>query len=69
MSIESAIREVGISPNCFDSNFEAANLVDGLYEMARAMNRVAKALERLAPPQPEEPKQTLHFTAAHELEP
>jgi len=39
-----AIRATLISPNECDSNMEAANVVDGLFAIARAINRVATAI-------------------------
>ena len=43
--IANALRDVLISPNECDSNFEAANVVDGLFAIARALNRIAEAIE------------------------
>jgi len=43
--IAKAMRNVLISPNECDSNFEAANVVDGLFAIARALDRVARAIE------------------------
>lgn len=40
-----AIRATLISPNETDSNLEPANVVDGLYAIARALNRIAEAIE------------------------
>lgn len=34
------------SPNETDSNFENANVVDGLFAIARSINKLAKAVER-----------------------
>ena len=45
-----AIREVFISPNEADRNFEPANVVDGLFAIARALNRLAAAIERSQEP-------------------
>lgn len=42
-----ALAETLISPNEHDSNLEAANVVDGLFAIARALNDVAKALREL----------------------
>jgi hypothetical protein len=39
-----AIRAALISPNESDSNGEAANVVDGLFAIARALDRVANAI-------------------------
>jgi hypothetical protein len=36
-----AVRDVFISPNECDSNGESANIVDGLYAVARAIRSVA----------------------------
>lgn len=38
------LREVLISPNEMDSNGEPANVVDGLFYIARALNRIAEAI-------------------------
>ncbi len=46
--VSEALLAVGISPNEADSNLEAANIVDGLYAIARAVNRHAEATEMLA---------------------
>jgi len=40
-----AIRATLISPNESDRNLEAANVVDGLFAIARALERVADAIE------------------------
>ena len=52
--IETAILECFISPNESDRNMEAANVVDGLFAIARSITRVAEAIERLSdkPPAP-----------------
>jgi hypothetical protein len=34
-----------VSPNEVDSNLEPANVVDGLYMLARAIRRLAEAIE------------------------
>lgn len=34
------------SPNEMDTNGETANMVDGLFAIARGLNRVAQAIER-----------------------
>jgi len=47
-SVANGLRDVFISPNECDSNLEAANVVDGLFAIARALNRVAKAIESSA---------------------
>jgi hypothetical protein len=36
------------SPNESDSNFEPANVVDGLFHVARAVERLASAVARVA---------------------
>lgn len=41
------LRDCLISPNEADSNLEPANVVDGLYAIARALRAVAKAIEEL----------------------
>ncbi len=45
--VAEAILETLVSPNESDSNFESANVVDGLFAIAHALNKVAQALERL----------------------
>jgi hypothetical protein len=35
------------SPNEVDRNFETANIVDGLFAIARANEKIARAIERL----------------------
>ena len=47
--IAQAIHENFTSPNESDSNWEAANVVDGLYAIARALHHVARALEGYVP--------------------
>jgi hypothetical protein len=42
-----ALRATLISPNESDQNLEPANVVDGLFAIARAMNRVAESLRKL----------------------
>ncbi len=44
-AIADAIRACLISPNEHDSNLEPANIVDGLFAIARAVNRLAAAVE------------------------
>jgi len=39
------LSETLISPNESDRNGEAANVVDGLFAISRALNRIAVALE------------------------
>jgi hypothetical protein len=36
-----------MSPNEADRNLEAANVVDGLYEISRALHHIARAIESL----------------------
>lgn len=36
------------SPNEMDSNYETANVVDGLFAISRSIGAVAKALNRIA---------------------
>jgi hypothetical protein len=38
-----------ISSNESDRNLEAANVVDGLFAIARGLNRLAEAVERFNP--------------------
>lgn len=40
-----AIRGVFVSPNESDRNFEDANVVDGLFAIARALDRIAVAVK------------------------
>lgn len=47
MTTGDALRACLISPNESDSNFEAANVVDGLYSIARALSAVATAIQDL----------------------
>lgn len=44
-----ALSQTLISPNESDSNWEAANLVDGLFAIANALHRIAAAMERPRP--------------------
>jgi hypothetical protein len=46
-SITSAMESAFVSPNESDSNMEPANVVDGLFAIARALHRVAKAIEEM----------------------
>ena len=43
--LRESIQSCFISANEADSNFEAANVVDGLFAIARSINRLAIALE------------------------
>lgn len=43
------------SPNEMDRNLEAANVVDGLFAIARAINRLASVIERVAPTDASQP--------------
>lgn len=45
--LAAALRDTLISPNESDRNMEPANVVDGLFAIARALEHVAKAIERL----------------------
>jgi hypothetical protein len=47
--IAEAIKATLISPNEADRNLEAANVVDGLFAIARGLHHVADALERFNP--------------------
>lgn len=51
-----ALYDTLISTNESDSNLEAANVVDGLFFIGRALFRLAKVVEELGPtvPSPEE---------------
>jgi hypothetical protein len=46
---QSALRDCLISPNEGDRNGEAANVVDGLFAIARALDRLASAVEEKEP--------------------
>ena len=52
--IASAILNTLVSPNECDSNFENANVVDGLFAIARALRGVAEAIQSLAESKKEE---------------
>jgi hypothetical protein len=41
-----ALGYVFVSPNEADSNYEAANVVDGLYALSRAVYALADAIEK-----------------------
>src|SRR5262245_42279496 len=43
--VAKALRETLISPNECDANLEPANVVDGLFAIARALQAVSKAIE------------------------
>ena len=43
--IVDAIKFCFISPNEADSNFEPANIVDGLFSISRAIRKLAEVLE------------------------
>ncbi len=47
-SIAKAIAATFISPNEHDSNFEPANVVDGLFAIARSIESLATAVTRIA---------------------
>ena len=42
-----ALRDVFVSPNEADRNLEPANVVDGLYAIARGLHAVATSLDRI----------------------
>ena len=45
---DEALRSIAtslVSPNCLDSNLEPANVVDGLYAIANALESIARAIE------------------------
>lgn len=44
---EEALLDVFISPNESDSNGEAANVVDGLFAIARSLRKLAGAIEKV----------------------
>jgi hypothetical protein len=45
--VATALADVFISPNESDRNFEAANVVDGLFAISRGLHAVAKAITAL----------------------
>lgn len=45
-AIGRGLADVFVSPNVCDSNGEAANVVDTLDDIARALHRIASALEK-----------------------
>ncbi len=47
-AIANAINYTFSTPNESDSNGECANVVDGLFRIARAIDRLAKAVEGLS---------------------
>ena len=46
---QAALRDCLISPNEGDRNGEAANVVDGLFAIARALDHLASAIEDKEP--------------------
>lgn len=44
--LEDTLGSVFISPNELDRNWESANMVDGLFAIARALEHVAAAIEK-----------------------
>jgi hypothetical protein len=46
-STADALMEVLVSPNEHDSNLEAANVVDGLFAIARGLDRIATSIDNL----------------------
>jgi hypothetical protein len=51
-TIAEAIGSCLISPNESDSNLEAANVVDGLFFIGRALHRIADAIEAIREREP-----------------
>lgn len=47
-AVADALTRTLISPNEADSNLEPANVVDGLFAIARALDRIATALDAQA---------------------
>lgn len=45
-AIANAIHDNFTSPNETDSNFEAANVVDGLFAIARALHKIADVMDK-----------------------
>lgn len=46
--VAEVVRDVMTSPNELDRNGEVANVTDGLFAIARAINRLAEAVEQAA---------------------
>jgi hypothetical protein len=44
-AIAAVLGDVLRSPNELDSNFEIANVVDGMFSISRALHHVARAIE------------------------
>ena len=44
-TVAAALQDVFISPNEADSNLEPANVVDGLFAIARAIHRLADVVD------------------------
>lgn len=42
-----AIRDALISPNEYDSNGETANVVDGLFALARAIRKLTETIQEM----------------------
>lgn len=71
--VAEAIRAVGISPNVADDNLEPANLVDVVCYIARAIGRLAAALEdhndiQRGGPKPAQPPRELKTMTCAELD-
>jgi hypothetical protein len=47
MTVEKAIYATLASPNEMDRNGETANVVDALFAIARSLDRLAQAVERM----------------------
>lgn len=45
--VAQALYNTLISPNESDSNFESANVVDGLFAIARGLHHIARSIEAL----------------------
>ena len=49
VGLADAMHNTLMSPNESDSNWEAANIVDAMYRVARGLHHVARAVEGLGP--------------------
>lgn len=47
IELNHVLERVFVSPNEADRNFEPANVVDGLFAIARAIERLAAAVEKM----------------------
>ena len=61
--VAAALKAIGISPNEADRNLEPANVVDGLFAIARAMEKVASAIDDLVTVHNQTPNDVLYDIA------